>query len=74
LDAGPVLLRRSVFLTGGRTRGCKAISGVVGRSNPTDLPIVVEIVDTEAKVKEFLFLTGNGYRHAILDLHLALFC
>jgi hypothetical protein len=34
LDAGPVLLRKGVFLTGGRTRGYKAIGGVVGRSNP----------------------------------------
>jgi hypothetical protein len=36
LDAGPVLLRRSVFLAGGRTRGCKAFGGVVGRSNPAE--------------------------------------
>ena len=35
MDAGPVLLRKGVFLTGGRTRGRKAIGGVVGRSNPT---------------------------------------
>ena len=34
MDAGPVLLRKGVFLTGGRTRGCKAICSVVGRSNP----------------------------------------
>ena len=33
-DAGPVLLRKGVFLTGGRARGCKAIGGVVGGSNP----------------------------------------
>ena len=34
MDAGPVLLRKAVFLTAGRTRGCKAIGGVVGRSIP----------------------------------------
>ena len=36
MDAGPVPLRRSVFLAGGRTRGRKAIGGVVGRGNPTE--------------------------------------
>ncbi len=36
MDAGAVLLRRGVFLTGGRTRGCKAIGGTVGRRNPTE--------------------------------------
>jgi hypothetical protein len=36
LDASPVLLRRSVFLERGCTRGCTAIGGVVGRGGPTE--------------------------------------
>ena len=50
MDARPVLLRRSVFLAGGRTRGCKAIGSVVDRSNPTE-PLRAEIAAANFKLR-----------------------
>jgi hypothetical protein len=49
MDAGPVLLERSVFLAGGRSRGGKAVGGVVGRTNPTELH--TKIAATNFKLK-----------------------
>jgi hypothetical protein len=65
LDADPVLLRRSVFLAGGRTWGCKAIGGVVGRSNPTE-PLRTEIADANFKLgsaAQFRKLQSSSEKH-----------
>ena len=69
MDAGPVLLRGGVFLTGGRTRGCKAIGWVVGRSNPTEslrTKIAAANFKLKARLSCELLLSSKSGRLAIV--------